>query len=67
MVARTRTGPIGLVVTFSRDGEQPETMPARDGVSAWRHVVNMLAKRDALMAGDRLTVDAAEEERIDDA
>jgi hypothetical protein len=67
MVARTRTGPIGLVVTFSRDGEPPKTMAARDGASAWRHAVNLLARHDALHAGDRLTVDAAEKEGIDNA
>jgi hypothetical protein len=61
MVARPRTGLKGFIVTFHRDGEPPEATPARDGVSAWRHAVNMLAKRDALRDGDKLTVTAAGE------
>jgi hypothetical protein len=62
MVARTRPEPNALVVRFSRDGEQPDEMLARDGQQAWRHAVMLIAKREWLLSGDSLTVRRTDED-----
>jgi hypothetical protein len=61
MVARTQPYAGHLVVTFSRDGEPPETMIARDPANAWEHGIYMLSQRQELMHGDTLTVRRADE------
>ena len=61
MVARTRPQSTALAVSFFRDGEQPETIFARDGTQAWGHALNLIAKRQFLIAGDVLAVRRADE------
>jgi hypothetical protein len=56
MVGRTRPEPNALVVTFSRDGEEPDALFAKDGQQAWRHAVTLIAKREWLLSGDTLNV-----------
>src|SRR5713101_5490612 len=56
VVARTRPETHALVVTFSRDGEEPEEMFASDGQRAWRNTITLIAKREWLLSGDTLTV-----------
>ncbi len=60
MVARTRMGPAALVVTFSRDSEEPDTAFARDGVHAWQQAIHLISKREWLLSGDILQVRRAE-------
>jgi hypothetical protein len=50
-----------LQVTFESDGEEPETQFASTGERALKFALLMLAKRDELRDGDRLTV-----KRVDD-
>jgi len=64
VVARTRPESDALVVTFSRDGEEPEEMFAGDGQRAWRHAITLIAKREWLLSGDTLTIRRADEDRI---
>jgi hypothetical protein len=55
MVARVRPQ-TGLTVTFTRDGESPPRLPARDGAQAWQHAITMISNREELQAGDKLEV-----------
>jgi hypothetical protein len=62
MPAFTRE-PTGLLVVFERDGEDPETQlvmglsdPARAGERALIYALNMLARRQRLQLGDKLSV-----------
>jgi hypothetical protein len=57
------TSPLGraLLVTFESDHEEPETELAPTGERALKFALLMLAKRDELRDGDRLTV-----KRVDD-
>jgi hypothetical protein len=48
----------GLVVRFSRDGEEVDARVGSTGEKALKIGVLMLAKLDDLQAGDRLTVEA---------
>ncbi len=59
MVARVQVVQAGptLRVVFLRLGEEPEVMVAKDGEVAWRHAVALIAAREELKHGDRLTVD----------
>jgi hypothetical protein len=61
MVARTRTERGLLLVTFSRDGEDPEQQLASGGARALKMALLMIAKRDELRDGDQLTVQHADE------
>jgi hypothetical protein len=69
MVGRVRHEPDALVVTFERDGEEPQTQlvigsaadPGRAGERAMIYALGMLLRRGRLLAGDRLTVEAADE------
>jgi hypothetical protein len=54
MPAFTRPG--GLLLVFQRDGEPREEQIAQDGVRAVTIAMRMLAVRDELQPGDRLTV-----------
>ena len=45
----------------ARSCEQPETIFARDGTQAWGHALNLIAKRQFLIAGDVLAVRRADE------
>jgi hypothetical protein len=56
MVARTRIEPGLLLVTFESDGEAPEQQLAPTGDRALKIALLMIARRDALRHGDRLTV-----------
>ena len=49
MAARTRSEPHALVVTFSRDGEEPDTLFAKDG----QHRIVLRVARVVAHAGDR--------------
>ena len=62
MVARTRPESHALVVTFSRDGEEPEEMFASDGQRAWRNAITLIARREWLLSGDTLTIRRADED-----
>jgi hypothetical protein len=64
VVARTRPESHALVVTFSRDGEEPEEMFAGDGQRAWQNAIALIAKRELLLSGDTLTVRRTEEDLI---
>jgi len=55
MVARTRTEG-ELLVIFSRDGESDDARIVPNGERAAKVAILMIAKRDALHAGDQLTV-----------
>jgi hypothetical protein len=48
-----------LLVTFSREGEEDDQRVAADGIKAVTLAMRMLAVRDELQPGDRLTVTAA--------
>jgi hypothetical protein len=61
MVARTRFESGLLLVRFESDGEEPEACLASNGERALRLGLLMLARRDALRAGDRLTVSSADD------
>lgn len=61
MVARTRPEQASLVVTFSRDGEEPESMIARDGERAWAHAIALITQYEELQHGDTITVRRAED------
>jgi hypothetical protein len=56
MVARTRTEPNLLLITFETDGDEPEQELAPTGERALKAALLLLAKRHALRHGDRLTV-----------
>ena len=60
VVALTGPESHALVVTFSRDGEEPEEMSASDGQGAWRNAITLIAKRECLLSGDTLTVRGTE-------
>jgi hypothetical protein len=62
MVARTRPEPKALVVTFVRDGEEPDSLHASDGQRAWRNAIMLIAKREWLVSGDTLTVRRIEDD-----
>jgi hypothetical protein len=55
MVARTRPE-FTLAVTFSRDGEEPETRIVADGRQAWGSAISLISKHATLRAGDQLLV-----------
>jgi hypothetical protein len=63
MVARTKPEPNALVVTFSRDGEESDSLLARDGEHAWKHAIHLLAKRQFLLSGDNLSVRRSDDEK----
>jgi hypothetical protein len=50
--------PSGLLLTFHRDGEPPEQQIAPNGLRAVSAAMKMLALKDKLRDGDRLTVEA---------
>jgi hypothetical protein len=56
MVARVRPSPKALLVTFSRDGEEPEQMISKDGERAWMDAIYIISQRKELVHGERLTV-----------
>jgi len=60
MVGHTRPEPLALIVTFSRDAEEPDTVFARDGVHAWQQAIHLITRREWLLSGDTLTVRRAE-------
>jgi len=60
MVARIRHEADLLLVTFSRDGEEPEQQLAPTGERARKIALVLLARQAALRAGDNLTVVAAD-------
>jgi hypothetical protein len=50
----------GLMVVFHRQGQEVESLSARDGREAWEHAVRLIARRPFLEGGDKLLVlDAA--------
>jgi hypothetical protein len=59
MVGRTRRQ-TGLTVTFTRDGEPPQALHARDPEHAWAHGIALISQHETLLAGDKLTVVTAE-------
>jgi hypothetical protein len=59
MVARTKIEPAALVVTFTRDGEDPVRVEAVDGAQALLRAVALLLAHRRLQAGDRLLIDSA--------
>jgi hypothetical protein len=61
-VARTRAESHAIVVTFSRDGEEPEEMFASDSQRAWHNAITLIAKREWLLCGDTLTVRRIDED-----
>jgi len=64
VVARTRSESHALVVTFSRDGEEPEEMFASDGQRAWQNAITLITKREWLLSGDTLTVRQTDEDDL---
>jgi hypothetical protein len=56
MVARTRTYRGDLLVTFSRDGEPDEARLVPNGERAASTAIMMIAAREGLIPGDRVTV-----------
>jgi hypothetical protein len=56
MVARVQSHSGGLLVSFFRDGEQPEIMPATSGERAASTAIMMIASRIVLYPGDTITV-----------
>jgi hypothetical protein len=62
MVARTQNFR-DLIVTFQRDGEQPERMIARNPANAWEHGIYLLSQRQELRHGDTLTVRRTDEDQ----
>jgi hypothetical protein len=61
MPARIRREPEALLLQFERDGEDPETKLARGGRQALLYAVGLLIGHTRLMAGDKLSVHAADE------
>jgi hypothetical protein len=61
MVAHTRPG-IGLLVTFTRDDEQIETITAPTSERALQGALMILARLDGLEVGDKLIVTEAHQE-----
>jgi hypothetical protein len=60
MVARTQPTHGALIVVFTRDGDEPESLFAHTVQEAWGHALHLIAKRSSLQAGDTLQVlDAA--------
>jgi hypothetical protein len=55
----------GLVVTFYRENEPPESKQATDGNHAWAHAIALVAKRETLLAGDTLIVSRADEPLVE--
>ena len=55
MVARVQPDQ-PLAVTFTRDGEPPERMYARNGHNAWEHAIAIISRCEELRHGDTLTV-----------
>ena len=49
-----------LRVVFSRIGQEPQVLIARDGEHAWAHAIGLISQHDELRHGDRLTVDNAD-------
>jgi hypothetical protein len=49
-----------LAITFHREGEPPERLIAPDGYRAVSTAMRLLAVRDRLFAGDRLTIEPAD-------
>jgi hypothetical protein len=49
-----------LIVTFHREGEEPETMLAHDGQHARAHAIALIAECEGLQHGDTLTVRGTE-------
>ena len=50
-----------LLLRFERDGSEPETKLARGGRQALLYAVGLLIGHTRLMAGDKLSVHAADE------
>jgi hypothetical protein len=61
MVARTKSAPAALVVTFERDGEEPVRIEVADGDKAVLRAVALLLAHRMLHAGDRLTVTTSDD------
>jgi len=59
MVVRTQSHAL-LIVTFHREGEEPETMLARDGQHARAHAIALITECEGLQHGDTLTVRGTE-------
>jgi hypothetical protein len=62
LLARTKPESPAIVVTFSRDGEEPEEMFASDGQRAWHNAITLIAKREWLLCGDLLTIRRLDED-----
>ena len=62
MVGRVKREPDALLLQFERDGAEPERKIARGGRQALLYAVGMLIGHTRLIAGDRLTVSAADGE-----
>jgi hypothetical protein len=62
MVSRIKREPDALLLQFERDGEPAERKLARGGRQALLFAVGMLIGHTRLIAGDRLTVSAADGE-----
>jgi hypothetical protein len=58
MVAYAKPG--GLLLTFHRDDEAIEQLIVADGVKAVTAAMRMLALREELQDGDKLTIEANE-------
>jgi hypothetical protein len=58
MVARVRSDG-ALIVTFQRDGEDPQQVTVPDGVQALATAVYVLSTKERLYPGDRLHIDDA--------
>jgi hypothetical protein len=54
-----------LAVTFHRDGEEVEQLIAADGYRAVSTGMRLLALRDRLFPGDKLTIEAADSPSIE--
>ncbi len=46
-----------LRVVFSRIGQEPQVLIARDGEYAWAHAIGLISQHDELLAGDRVFVE----------
>jgi hypothetical protein len=57
MPAYTKPNIGRLLLTFSRDGEEPEQQVAPTGLAAVSMAMRMLSLKEELLAGDRLTVE----------
>jgi hypothetical protein len=55
MPARTQPARGLLAITFTRDGEEPETHQAIDGARAAATAITMIAARLTLLPGDTIT------------